>query len=313
MSSPTDPPFDDQQLTNYVLGMLPEAEEEQLDELSIADDDFAARLDGVRHDLIDAYVRGQLRGDRLERFEVCFLSSPAMRSRIRFAEALLAHQPDKGTLGAMILAQRWRPTAAQWGLATAAALLLAISGYLMLDNARLRRLVGESASVQGSLQNRERELQRELDAQRAAAADAAKELARTRETVAQLQARAESPSAARPVALSFLLMPARRGPGDVTTIAIPVRTDAVTLRFEPEDVDSVRFRVAIRNAAEDRVLWRSPDLNVTTDGTGTTTVTATLAAALLTPGTYVAELSGQPRGHTSAESVGSYTFRVTRP
>jgi hypothetical protein len=313
MSLPSDPEPDDQLLSQYLLGMLPETDEERLDELSIADDAFAARLDSVRHDLIDAYVRGNLRGDRLERFEVCFLSSPAMRGRIRFAEALLAYRPDQRTLGTTTTGVHgWRPLKMHWGLATAAALMLAVSGYLMLENARLRRLVAESASVQGTLQNRERELQRDLDAQRAAAGDAASALARARETVEQLQARAENPSAARSV-VAFLLAPVRRGPDDVTTIAIPVHADAVTLRFEPEDSDSVRYRVAIRHAAEDRVLWRSADLNATTGASGTRTVTATLAAALLTPGTYVAELSGQARGGNPAESAGSYAFRVIRP
>src|SRR5262245_25984192 len=182
MSFPSDPASDHQLLTRYLLGMLPESEEEQLDELSIADDDFAARLDGARHDLIDAYVRGDLQGDRLERFEVCFLSSPAMRSRIRVAEALHAYRPGERTAIAAANARRWRPSPAQLGLAAAATVLLAVSGYLVLENARLRRLVGESASVQGPLLHRERELQKDLDAQRAAAGEAANELARASET-----------------------------------------------------------------------------------------------------------------------------------
>src|SRR5260370_14859836 len=83
---------DDQRLIRYLVGALSEDETERLDELSIADDRFAADLHAVEHDLVDAYASGTLVGDIRERFEMQYLSSPAGRAKVAFATALLRYQ-----------------------------------------------------------------------------------------------------------------------------------------------------------------------------------------------------------------------------
>ena len=64
---------------------LPE-DAERLDEASIVDDEIAARLRMVEHDLVDAYVRGRLTGDTLARFESHYLASPRRREAWRLPE-----------------------------------------------------------------------------------------------------------------------------------------------------------------------------------------------------------------------------------
>src|SRR5947199_7443535 len=81
---------DDQLLTRYLLGALPEEETARLDELSIADDDFCWRLRAAENDLVDAFVAGALSGDTLDRFRSFYLASPRRRERVEFARALLA-------------------------------------------------------------------------------------------------------------------------------------------------------------------------------------------------------------------------------
>jgi hypothetical protein len=80
--------FDDQFLTWYLLGALPAAVAQRLDELSIADDALAARLSAVENDLVDAYVRNELSGEELERFKSFYLSSAKRRQKVEFAAAL---------------------------------------------------------------------------------------------------------------------------------------------------------------------------------------------------------------------------------
>jgi len=75
-------------IVNYLLGSLPEAETERLDELSIADDEFAVALDSAEKDLIDAYLQGELRGPALEGFRTYYLASPLRRGRLDFARTL---------------------------------------------------------------------------------------------------------------------------------------------------------------------------------------------------------------------------------
>ena len=90
MSVPGESIQGDQQLVRYLLGLLPEEEAERLDEQSIVVDEFAARLQCVENDLVDAYVSGALEGDILERFESFYLASPLRREKVKFAERLLA-------------------------------------------------------------------------------------------------------------------------------------------------------------------------------------------------------------------------------
>lgn len=77
-------------ITQYLLGSLPEAEIERLDQLSITDDEFAEALRAAEHDLVDAYAKGELVGAPLEQFESLYQASPARRERVRFAQALQA-------------------------------------------------------------------------------------------------------------------------------------------------------------------------------------------------------------------------------
>ena len=78
-----------------MLGLLPDEATERLDEASIADDEVAARLRSVETDLIDSYVRGQLAGATLERFESYYLSSPRRRENVRLALASSARSIDR--------------------------------------------------------------------------------------------------------------------------------------------------------------------------------------------------------------------------
>jgi hypothetical protein len=80
---------DIQKLELYLLGLLDEHETERLDELSITDDDVARRVKEAENDLIDAYVRDELSGERLERFRSAYLTSPVGRAKVGAGRALL--------------------------------------------------------------------------------------------------------------------------------------------------------------------------------------------------------------------------------
>src|SRR5215831_7524281 len=88
---------DDRTVVDYLLGALSANETERLDELSIADDDFAARLTATENDLVDAFVRGQLPDDLARRVRDQYVASPARQQKLRFAQALLDHQARAST------------------------------------------------------------------------------------------------------------------------------------------------------------------------------------------------------------------------
>lgn len=78
---------DEQLITEYLLGSLPEAEVARLDELSFTDDDFNARLESVEKDLIDLYARGEMSGAMSEKFTSHYLASSRRREMLGFAQA----------------------------------------------------------------------------------------------------------------------------------------------------------------------------------------------------------------------------------
>src|SRR5262245_30770877 len=80
---------DDEQLTRYLLGLLPDEEAQRFDEASIVDDEVAMRLRVVEHDLVDAYVTGTLAGSTLEQFQSQYLASPRRRQYQAFARRFL--------------------------------------------------------------------------------------------------------------------------------------------------------------------------------------------------------------------------------
>src|SRR5204862_3864644 len=89
---------------------------------------------------------------------------------------------------------------------------------------------------------------------RTSSAEAEKELARLRAQTT------ESPSTSgRPAAnavLSFLLLPPRRGPGDLQTITIPRGTADVRLQAQLESDDFPAYSAALTDPASGRTLWR---------------------------------------------------------
>jgi anti-sigma factor RsiW len=139
-------PYDDQAITRYLLGSLPEAEAERLDELSFTDDEFAESLEAAEKDLVDAYVQGELSGAALEQFKSHYLASPLRRERVKFAQAFhllaerqaaaqvaevsaekpaVAKRKGPGWFSALSALAAPRP-ALQWGAALAALALLVL-------------------------------------------------------------------------------------------------------------------------------------------------------------------------------------------
>src|SRR5215470_9307521 len=102
----------DQQLVRYLLGQVTPDEADRIDELSVVDDDIAARLRSVEDDLVDAYVRGALSGDTLARFESYYLSSPLRRERVRFARSFVPavdREPRQPAAGRGVRRWSWVP------------------------------------------------------------------------------------------------------------------------------------------------------------------------------------------------------------
>jgi hypothetical protein len=200
-------PSDVQTLTQYLLGSLPAAEAERLDELSVTDDEVAEALKSVEKDLIDAYVQDELDEAALAQFKTYYLASATRSERVAFAQAFRARAEKSWTSQATVAraeaSTRAQTEAAkeaalvrkgrgmfsvrrglnvlrpawQWGAACAALALLIAVGWLTFDNVRLRQRLAQTEARRDSPEQRARALQNESASQRAPSAQLANESA----------------------------------------------------------------------------------------------------------------------------------------
>ncbi|HKE32396.1 MAG TPA: hypothetical protein VKD65_11780 [Candidatus Angelobacter sp.] len=316
MSSQDKSAYDDQLLIRYLLGELPAEETERLDELSIADEEVAARLSGVENDLVDAYVRAEVKGEDLRRFESFYLSSANRREKVQFARALLTRERGTATAPAMVIRTgvappqepdkkssprrglQWPWPALQLGFASAAAVLLIMAGYLLVDNMRLHEQMRESRNRQSEFDRRERDLRSELDQQRSAYAQAQEELQHFRDSQSNLEL----------TTAPLLLLPPSRSVSAVPAISLRPGTDLVVLLLTLESDDFPAYRVVLKDPATRQIRWRSATVTATSAGEKKV-VSVSFRAGLLKPQNYIAELTGIS-AQGSSELIAGYPFRA---
>jgi hypothetical protein len=313
------PGDDDPIIREHLLGRLPEKEAERLDELSIADDDFALRLTATENDLVDAYVRGELPAESRDRFRSFYLASPKRREKVRFAEALLARekrvatgkaatetavsgadQPDQTfsrwserRLGLL----QWVP---RWGLAAAVLILLMAAASLLVQNRRLNTQITQVNAERAQLVQKQQELEKQLQEQRGASAG-------TMEGTQQSKGNGVQSKIQTVRVVAFVLSPAMRGAGSTATIAAPAGVKQIRIKLHLEANDFSGYRVTLKDPATDHAVWRSGETRAQTTGEGTT-VSILLSTRLLKQQNYSFELNGiTDRG--TLEFISSYPFR----
>jgi CHAT domain-containing protein/tetratricopeptide (TPR) repeat protein len=81
----------EEQIMNYLLGNISEAEREQLEQRLLTDDDFFAQVERLESELADEYAQGQLSAEERQRFEEHFLRSEEGREQTAFAALLVEY------------------------------------------------------------------------------------------------------------------------------------------------------------------------------------------------------------------------------
>src|SRR5215831_9985106 len=272
MSSQDKSTYDDRLLTRYLLGALPTEESERLDELSVADDEMAARLSAVENDLVDSYARGELSGEDLAMFESSYLISARRRDKVQLAQALLARERGVATSPSVVVRTIVAPAGKpgkqtkegssrgrvfQWGFAGAAAMLLLVAGYLLVTNLRLQKQMNDARAQQSIWKQREQQLRTQLDEQRSANIQTQRELERLRDG---------QPNLDQLTTVSLLLLPPTRGISATPSVSLGHGTDLVVLVLTLESDDFPAYRVILKDPASNQVLWRSASLAAASAG-----------------------------------------------
>ncbi len=339
--------YNDNLLRSYLLGALPEAETETCDELSFTDDAFVTRLQAVEDDLVDAYLQNELSGNERAQFQSYYLASPRRQEKVKFAQSLqsfakhqvLAPAPAASFAPAEPVRQVARETISwwdslrslftlpnltmQWGMAAAALLLLLAGGWLFTETQRLRGQMNAAQTEQATLQQRERELQSQLEQQRTTNTKTVEqlneELKRTQQQLEQLKQQQElaaqqakqQPPLGLPNLLHVELTPQTRGIGKTTELAIPTSTDYAVLQLATPEEDFQAYQADLLTQVDEKLRWKSGRLKARTSGTERI-IDVSVRAKLLPPGNYVVKLSGIA-ANGQAEELRKYSFKVVKP
>jgi hypothetical protein len=278
-------------------------------------------LSAVENDLVDSYVRGELPGEALARFQSHYLASSKRREKVVFAETF-CRLVDKSSFPAIdeqaIRAESYKPrwfpffaaprSALQWGFAAALSLLLLAGVYLMFENVSLHRQMALEDAEHSALEQRERELQRQVAAQRSSDAEKENELAHVRDRLTQLEQQIASSEQRDVKIIALNLPPQVRGVSEMPPPVVPAGTDYVVLTLEVDVYDFSAYYVTFKAPLMDKVLWRSEKL--TPSGKGKV-IQVTIPTSKLTAQNHVLELYGVSASGR-AENVSSYPFRILK-
>lgn len=80
---------DDRQMTQYLLGELPPAEQEAVLDRIVTDEAYFEALCAWEDQLVRRYLRGELSGDQHDRFDVAYSFTPARQRRVAAERGLL--------------------------------------------------------------------------------------------------------------------------------------------------------------------------------------------------------------------------------
>jgi hypothetical protein len=295
----------DGQFVRYLLGLLPDDEAERLDQLSVSSDEVSWRLRLAEDDLVDAYVRGTLDAEAVERFESFYLSSEHRRQKVRFARTFVGAIDRRGGSKESPSLRRVtvRRSRTVWPLAAAAAVLL-LAGLSLSEYRRLRTDLTVAQSVSVGLSNRARELERQLNDERLAGAGTARELENIRSRGSVQRSAPSLP------AIALVLLPQTRSVGPIATIAVPDGANLVALELRLESNGFARYQAALKDPGTNRTVWRR-DRIMARGGGGIPTVALSIPASVLNSQHYSLELNGTTASG-EAEVAGSYVFQVVR-
>jgi hypothetical protein len=323
-------------LTNYLLGSLPEAELERLERSYLEDEALLDELQEIEDELIDDYVSGALEADQKTRFEKYFLLSPSRREKLDFARALTEHAvawrsesqtaqsssiqrggveiDEKEGIAKVLPFKRWSrpvPVWRQWAAVAAAILIAVVVGALWFRNRELRREVIAAEAAVARLRDqanaesaRTVEASNQLTAEKERAGALEEQMRRVEETLAQLQA-ARKAAVSVFMGLQYLVRDTRGGEFKVKTVVVPANTQMLKVGVEFEKSKSEKFRAILKRG--DTTVWTSGVVNGHARGEGQA-VRLNIPATAISAGQYDLKIYDAGQG----EAVAHYILKVIR-
>ena len=302
--------YNNKQLVSYLLGDLSDEEAERLDELSITDDQFIERLETAETDLIDTFVRGELKGRILEQFEKCMMTTQRQRERVEFAIALNRFISEKKSKTETAAPAFWRETLysvvsawMSWRIIAPAAVLAFLVLFFFLRqrslfNDRIERMRQETVATLNDKHELEQQLERE------------KKRFSEGTFKAEEPLRPKPSGQAAPDTALLQFRPGLSGLGDKTVLVLKSSVIKVQIRLEFESDDYPSYRVDIYSRADRRQIWSSQPLRAIAEGGGRV-INLQLPANLFQATSYTLDLRAVNADDDSVE-ISSSPFTVIK-
>jgi hypothetical protein len=310
---------DNQRITGYLVGDLPETEQEELERQYFSDPAVIERVTEVESRLLDAYARGQLSDDMRERVARRYLTHPVRRERLKFAEALAARLDDFEPADAR---REKRPSGrgealgwwtgpgrtVRFSMTFAVLMLAATAGWLFVERIRLQESLHRVQESDATREQRERELEQQLTTERRNAEAVTADRDRLRAQQSN-PSDAAVPTRPTPAVVSLVLaIGGLRSPDDLPrTLKMPPGTEQVRFQLNLKENSYVRYGIILQTVGGAEVLSRQ-GLQAEKAVPGWVLV-ITAPARRLAPGDYMLTLSGVTRGG-DRDQISTSVFRV---
>jgi hypothetical protein len=320
-------------MARYLLGQLPEAEQEAFEEKLFVDDDCLDQLSVVEMELIDAYVHGRMSAKQQSEFERGFLTSPSRIQKVANAKALMRHvielRPDIPVVAAKSSPTFWQTLAGylslqspvmQYGMAAAVVLLTVGGLWLVYDRVQLRNELHEarqqqSAELDRRLQDQRAQLQRELEQKETALQQTLQSQTASKEDIERLNAEIQAikqqreslgPSSSQEV-IAAVLKPTISSKGvegdDIIDLRLGRATKSLRLRLPLPQPAASSYLGSMQNE-KGEVVRRWNGLRANRTGA----IVLNLSAAHVADGLYTIELTDQ----SGRENGAKYYVRILR-
>ncbi|MCM3904204.1 MAG: hypothetical protein ND866_21075 [Pyrinomonadaceae bacterium] len=319
----------EEMLARYLLGQLPEEEQQKIEQHAFDDDEFYRQLLEVEDDLRCAYAQETLSLAQKEMFEKRFLIFADERKKLALARDMIAELRQAPVADAWSKASNrderktdrsllswilgWSSPVTRYAVAAAALVVVAGVVWLLFETAKLRneinRLQAERATAEQQFDERSAEerarverLDKQLGEERDRRAQLEQELSRRGEQADE--------RSTRPAVVALFLSPGgMRGGGQTRRLVLAPGVEQVRLRLELTGDASNSYRAVLLNADGKEVSSRA-DLRVRLEG-GRRIASLTLSARLLAEDDYELKLTGVG-ADGQPERVASYYFTILK-
>lgn len=337
----------------YLLGDCTDAEIERVEAEFLSNDGLFDGLAALEDELYLDYAAGELTAPDKAAFEARFLRTRDDRRRLAFADAFVATTAEMADSKATLAVGADEPrsmlvslaaffvgyrSAVSYGMAAAVLLLALSAGFLLVQNAGLRRdvasldaervrerqeqerVLAEKQSLQAELERQLNEMrdQSSLDDERIAQIESQRrelqrQIDKGREKLNRLPSAADRHNVApgRSPIVALVLAPgfAARAPGetDPNQVTLPPKASRLALTLQIRQVDAFPlYRVVVQSVDNGTVAFASRRLNAGKSG-----ISLSIPASRLAAADYKAILIGV-RIDGSEEEQTRYYFSVTR-